>query len=151
MVEILRNTALLQRRYLYENFPEHMRWCWQYSVGARSRFRWKLHPSSQAWPLLSTSNRGETAIAKCRNLGPLKPLHWPYPKGIRPLSWPHLGSRHRYKTPNCYLAHGTMCQHCFKMRFSGEAVLNQTHFLLWNVHFMPVPQFVVPFNTLVKN
>ena len=26
---------------------------------------WKLHPSSQAWPLLSTSNRGETAIAKC--------------------------------------------------------------------------------------
>ena len=36
-------------------------------VGARSRFRWKLHPSSQAWLLLSTSNRGETAIAKCGN------------------------------------------------------------------------------------
>ena len=36
-------------------------------LGARSCFRWKLHPSSQAWPLLSTSNRGETAIAKCGN------------------------------------------------------------------------------------
>ena len=33
----------------------------------RSRFRQKLHPSSQAWPLLSASNRGETAIAKCPN------------------------------------------------------------------------------------
>ena len=36
--------------------------------GIRSCFCWKLHPSSQAWPLLSTSNHGETAIAKCRNL-----------------------------------------------------------------------------------
>ena len=35
---------------------------------ARSCFRWKLHPSSEAWPLLSTSNRGETAIDKCGNL-----------------------------------------------------------------------------------
>ena len=42
-------------------------WRWRYPMGARSRFRWKLHPSSQAWPLLSTSNRGETAIAKCGN------------------------------------------------------------------------------------
>ena len=42
-------------------------WRWRYPVGARSRFLWKLHPSSQAWPLLSTSNRGETAIAKCGN------------------------------------------------------------------------------------
>ena len=40
---------------------------WWYSVGAKSRFRWKLHPSSQAWPLLFASNRGETAIAKCGN------------------------------------------------------------------------------------
>ena len=40
---------------------------WRYPVGTRSRFRWKLHPSSQAWPLLSTSNHGETAIAKCGN------------------------------------------------------------------------------------
>ena len=32
-----------------------------------SCFRWKLHPPSQAWPLLSTSNRGEIAIAKCGN------------------------------------------------------------------------------------
>ena len=42
-------------------------WRWRYSAGARSRFRWKLHPSSQTWPLLSTSNRRETAIAKCGN------------------------------------------------------------------------------------
>ena len=42
-------------------------WRWRYPMGARSRFCWKLHPSSQAWPLLSTSNRGETAIAKCGN------------------------------------------------------------------------------------
>ena len=40
-------------------------WRCRYPVVARSRFRWKLHPSSQAWPLLSTSNRGEIAIAKC--------------------------------------------------------------------------------------
>ena len=26
-------------------------------MGARSRFRWKLHPSNQAWPLLFTSRR----------------------------------------------------------------------------------------------
>ena len=32
------------------------------------RFRWKLHASSQPWPLLFTPNRGETAIAKCGNL-----------------------------------------------------------------------------------
>ena len=38
-------------------------------MGAKSRFRWKLYPSSQAWPLLSTSNHGETAIAKCGNCG----------------------------------------------------------------------------------
>ena len=43
------------------------KWRWWYSMGARSCFRWKLHPSSQAWPLLSTSNRGETTIAKCGN------------------------------------------------------------------------------------
>ena len=42
-------------------------WRWRYSVGARSCFRWKLHPSSQASPLLSTSNRGETARANCGN------------------------------------------------------------------------------------
>ena len=42
-------------------------WRWRYPVGARGRFRWKLHRSSQAWPLLSTSNRGETTIAKCGN------------------------------------------------------------------------------------
>ena len=42
-------------------------WRWRYPVGAMSRFRWKLHPSSQAWPLLFTSNRGETAMAKCGN------------------------------------------------------------------------------------
>ena len=42
-------------------------WRWWHPVGARSCFRWKLHPSSQAWPLLPTSNRGETAIAKCGN------------------------------------------------------------------------------------
>ena len=30
----------------------------------RCRLRWKLHPSNQAWPLLSTSTHGETAIAK---------------------------------------------------------------------------------------
>ena len=35
--------------------------------GVISCFRWKLHPPSQAWPLLSTSNRGEIAIAKCGN------------------------------------------------------------------------------------
>ena len=35
--------------------------------GVLSCFRWKLHPPSQAWPLLSTSNRGEIAIAKCGN------------------------------------------------------------------------------------
>ena len=35
--------------------------------GALSCFRGKLHPPSQAWPLLSTSNRGEIAIAKCGN------------------------------------------------------------------------------------
>ena len=35
--------------------------------GARSCFHWKLHPSTQAWPLLSTSNCRETAIAKCGN------------------------------------------------------------------------------------
>ena len=43
-------------------------WRWRYPVVARSRFSWKLHPSSQAWQLLSTSNRGETVIAKCGNL-----------------------------------------------------------------------------------
>ena len=32
------------------------------------RFPWKLHPSSEAWPPISTSNRGETAIAKCPNI-----------------------------------------------------------------------------------
>ena len=37
------------------------------SLKARSHFRWKLHPSIQAWPLLSTSNRGKTAIANCGN------------------------------------------------------------------------------------
>ena len=42
-------------------------WRWRHPAGARSRFRWKLHPSSQAWPLLPTSNRGEIAIAKCGN------------------------------------------------------------------------------------
>ena len=63
---------------IYVNVPHHLcshrplrslctRWCWPYSEGARSCFRWKLHPSSQAWPLLSTSNRGKTVIAKCGN------------------------------------------------------------------------------------
>ena len=42
------------------------------AVGARSRFRWKLHPSSQAWPLLSTSNCRKTAIAICENLFELR-------------------------------------------------------------------------------
>ena len=42
-------------------------WCWSYSVGARSCFRRKLHPSIQAWPLLSISNLGETVIAKSGN------------------------------------------------------------------------------------
>ena len=69
---------------IYVIFPHHLDyvfigrsrilctgWRWRYSVGARSCFRWKLHPSSQAWPLLSTSNRGETAIAKCGNLATL--------------------------------------------------------------------------------
>ena len=42
-------------------------WHRRHCVGGRSRFRWKLYLSSQAWPLLSTSNRGETAIAKCGN------------------------------------------------------------------------------------
>ena len=42
-------------------------WHWRCSVGARSCFRWRLHPSIQAWPLLSTSNRGEAVIAKCGN------------------------------------------------------------------------------------
>ena len=53
---------------IHINFPHHL-YSHQPSgpVGARSSFRWKLHPSSQAWPLLSTSNRGETAIAKCGN------------------------------------------------------------------------------------
>ena len=67
---------------IYGNFSHHLDyvfivrskilctgWRWWYSVGARSCFRWKLHPSSQAWPLLSPSNRGETAIAKCGNWG----------------------------------------------------------------------------------
>ena len=65
---------------IYVNFPHHLDyvligrsrilctgWRWWYSVGASSCFRWKLRPSSQAWPLLSTSNRGETVIAKCGN------------------------------------------------------------------------------------
>ena len=42
-------------------------WHRRHYGGGRSRFRWKLYLSSQAWPLLSTSNRGETAIAKCGN------------------------------------------------------------------------------------
>ena len=41
-------------------------WRWRYPMVARSRFRWKLHPSSQAWPLLSTSNHGETAMPNVR-------------------------------------------------------------------------------------
>ena len=70
---------LLQHRYLCK-FPASSRLCFHRPLknslhrvalvvlrGARSCFRWKLHPSSQAWPLLSTSNRGETAIAKCGN------------------------------------------------------------------------------------
>ena len=55
-------------------------WRWRYPIGAGSRFRWKLHPSSQAWPLLFTSNRGETAIAKCGNSsvirGTVVPRRW---------------------------------------------------------------------------
>ena len=53
-------------------------WRWRHWVGARSRFRWKLHPSSQAWPLLFTSIRGETAIAKCGNCGSGLPAEWPF-------------------------------------------------------------------------
>ena len=59
---------------IYINFPPaapkyfmHTGWRWRYSLGSRSRFCWKLHPSSQAWLLLSISIRGETAIAKCGN------------------------------------------------------------------------------------
>ena len=61
-------------------------WRWRYPMGARSRFHWKLHPSSQAWPLLSTSNRGETAIAKCGNWDPLAQFHTPSPEYCTPVS-----------------------------------------------------------------
>ena len=30
------------------------------------RFRWKLHPSIETWPLISTSNRGETTLPNVR-------------------------------------------------------------------------------------
>ena len=46
-------------------FPHHQ-YCHRPRV-VMVTFRWKLHTSSQAWPLLSTFNRGETAIAKCGN------------------------------------------------------------------------------------
>ena len=48
-------------------YSVHTEWRWWYPMEVRSRFRSKLPPSSQAWPLLSTSNRGETAIVKCGN------------------------------------------------------------------------------------
>ena len=63
----LKTILLLQHHYL-RKFPKasmfssaalessvHTGWRWLYSVRARSRFRWKLHPSNQAWPLLCTS------------------------------------------------------------------------------------------------
>ena len=56
---------LLQCKFPASSISSSAGWRWRYPVRARSRFRWKLHPFSQAWPLLSTSNRGETAIAKC--------------------------------------------------------------------------------------
>ena len=57
----------LQRRY-HVNFPHHLYSHWPLRNSLHGRWRcWKLHPSSQAWPLLSTSNRGETGIAKCGN------------------------------------------------------------------------------------
>ena len=63
---------------IYVNFPHyislsltHGSLCTQGGAGGTpwgpGRFRWKLHPSSEAWPPISTSNRGETAIAKCPN------------------------------------------------------------------------------------
>ena len=77
---------LLQHRYLCK-FLASSRLCFHRPLqnslhrvalavlrGARSCFRWKLHPSSQAWPLLSTSNRRETAIAKCGNCNFLNSL-----------------------------------------------------------------------------
>ena len=66
---------------IYVNFPHyislsltHGSLCTQGGAGGTpwgpGRFRWKLHPSSEAWPPISTSNRGETAIAKCPNWAP---------------------------------------------------------------------------------
>ena len=63
---------------IYVNFPHyisllltHGSLCTQGGAGGTpwgpGRFRWKLHPSSEAWPPISTSSRGETAIAKCPN------------------------------------------------------------------------------------
>ena len=61
---------------IYVNFPHHLEVALSVLRGARSFFHWKLHPSSQAWPLLSTSNCGETAIAKCGNWTPRNKLQW---------------------------------------------------------------------------
>ena len=60
------------------------------------------------------------------NSVPLSPPHWPYPKRIRPPSWP----RHRVIDPKhqiVYLAHVTRCRCCSEMRLSGaEPVWIQT-------------------------
>ena len=71
---------------IYVNFPHyislsltHGSLCTQGGAGGTpwgpGRFRWKLHPSSEAWPPISTSNRGETAIAKCPNWAVLNLCH----------------------------------------------------------------------------
>ena len=75
----------------------------------RSRFRQKLHPSSQAWPLLSASNRGETAIAKCPN--------WlvTFPELLL-IVWAHIAEGHIFWT--CVVYHNVV--HCWIYKIMGR-------------------------------